>query len=87
MTFAVNLSFNVSLYLSYFDFLLRTVKLVVFTPKSLLRHPVARSSFDEMLPETSFQRMIPDCGPAREIPENVKKLILCTGKVGYIFKV
>ncbi|CDS37066.1 2 oxoglutarate dehydrogenase [Echinococcus multilocularis] len=57
--------------------------LVVFTPKSLLRHPDARSSFDEMLPGTSFQRLIPETGLAREAPENVKKLIFCSGKVYY----
>lgn len=56
-------------------------QLVVFTPKSLLRHPDARSSFDDMLPGTSFQRLIPESGPAREAPENVKKLIFCSGKV------
>uniref|UniRef100_A0A5K3FXF4 2-oxoglutarate dehydrogenase, mitochondrial n=2 Tax=Mesocestoides corti TaxID=53468 RepID=A0A5K3FXF4_MESCO len=57
--------------------------LVVFTPKSLLRHPDARSSFDDMLPGTTFQRLIPEAGPARSAPENVKKLILCSGKVYY----
>ncbi|KAL5107696.1 2-oxoglutarate dehydrogenase-like mitochondrial [Taenia crassiceps] len=60
--------------------------LVVFTPKSLLRHPDARSSFDEMLPGTSFQRLIPEAGPAVEAPENVKKLIFCSGKVYYEIK-
>jgi len=53
--------------------------LVVFTPKSLLRHPLARSSFDEMTPGTSFKAIIPE---DRDI-SNTKKLILCTGKVYY----
>ena len=51
------------------------------TPKSLLRHPECRSSFDEMIPGTEFQRLIPDDGPANKNPENVKKLIFCTGKL------
>uniref|UniRef100_A0AAQ4Q945 2-oxoglutarate dehydrogenase complex component E1 n=1 Tax=Gasterosteus aculeatus aculeatus TaxID=481459 RepID=A0AAQ4Q945_GASAC len=57
--------------------------LIVFTPKSLLRHPEARSSFDEMLPGTHFQRLIPEGGAAAERPEEVKRLIFCTGKVYY----
>uniref|UniRef100_A0A7N5ZQN0 2-oxoglutarate dehydrogenase complex component E1 n=1 Tax=Anabas testudineus TaxID=64144 RepID=A0A7N5ZQN0_ANATE len=57
--------------------------LIIFTPKSLLRHPEARSSFDEMLPGTHFQRLIPEGGPALERPEEVKRLIFCTGKVYY----
>uniref|UniRef100_A0A3B5M598 2-oxoglutarate dehydrogenase complex component E1 n=1 Tax=Xiphophorus couchianus TaxID=32473 RepID=A0A3B5M598_9TELE len=57
--------------------------LIVFTPKSLLRHPDARSSFDGMLPGTHFQRLIPDDGPAAQRPDAVKRLIFCTGKVYY----
>uniref|UniRef100_A0AAX7U3Z0 2-oxoglutarate dehydrogenase complex component E1 n=1 Tax=Astatotilapia calliptera TaxID=8154 RepID=A0AAX7U3Z0_ASTCA len=57
--------------------------LIIFTPKSLLRHPEARSSFDEMLPGTHFQRLIPEVGVAAERPEAVKRLIFCTGKVYY----
>uniref|UniRef100_A0A669ED42 2-oxoglutarate dehydrogenase complex component E1 n=1 Tax=Oreochromis niloticus TaxID=8128 RepID=A0A669ED42_ORENI len=57
--------------------------LIIFTPKSLLRHPEARSSFDEMLPGTHFQRLIPEAGVAAERPEAVKRLIFCTGKVYY----
>uniref|UniRef100_A0A8D0G3V3 2-oxoglutarate dehydrogenase complex component E1 n=1 Tax=Sphenodon punctatus TaxID=8508 RepID=A0A8D0G3V3_SPHPU len=57
--------------------------LIIFTPKSLLRHPEARSSFDEMLPGTHFMRIIPDNGPAAQNPENVKRVIFCTGKVYY----
>uniref|UniRef100_A0A3B5M0K3 oxoglutarate dehydrogenase (succinyl-transferring) n=1 Tax=Xiphophorus couchianus TaxID=32473 RepID=A0A3B5M0K3_9TELE len=58
-------------------------QLIVFTPKSLLRHPDARSSFDGMLPGTHFQRLIPDDGPAAQRPDAVKRLIFCTGKVYY----
>uniref|UniRef100_A0A8I3VUQ2 2-oxoglutarate dehydrogenase complex component E1 n=1 Tax=Callithrix jacchus TaxID=9483 RepID=A0A8I3VUQ2_CALJA len=57
--------------------------LIIFTPKSLLRHPEARSSFDEMLPGTHFQRVIPEDGPAAQNPENVRRLLFCTGKVYY----
>ena len=57
--------------------------LIVMTPKSLLRHPECKSSFDEMIPGTEFQRLIPDDGPANKNPENVKKLIFCTGKIYY----
>ena len=53
------------------------------TPKSLLRLPEARSSFDEMVEGTSFKRVYPEEGLAAEHPEQVKKLIFCTGKVYY----
>lgn len=32
---------------------------------------------------TSFQRMIPEDGPASGAPEQVQRLIFCTGKVYY----
>ncbi|XP_067671132.1 2-oxoglutarate dehydrogenase complex component E1-like [Haliotis asinina] len=57
--------------------------LVVMTPKSLLRLPEARSSFDEMVEGTHFQRFYPENGIAASNADTVKKLILCTGKVYY----
>ncbi|NXF40851.1 ODO1 protein, partial [Nyctibius bracteatus] len=57
--------------------------LIIFTPKSLLRHPEARSSFDDMLPGTHFLRVIPDGGPAAQSPQQVKRVLFCTGKVYY----
>ncbi|XP_061553768.1 2-oxoglutarate dehydrogenase complex component E1 isoform X2 [Phycodurus eques] len=57
--------------------------LIVFTPKSLLRHPEARSSFDLMLPGTHFSRVIPDEGPASAQPAVVKRVVFCTGKIYY----
>nr|CAD7573053.1 unnamed protein product [Timema californicum] len=57
--------------------------LILMTPKSLLRHPEARSSFDEMIENTEFLRVIPDDGPVNNNPESVKKVIFCSGKVFY----
>lgn len=80
---------NCSTPANYFHILRRQIALpfrkplIVMTPKSLLRHPECRSSFDEMLPNTNFRRAIPDEGPASQNPEGVKKLIFCTGKVYY----
>ncbi|KAL6255348.1 hypothetical protein P5V15_013686 [Pogonomyrmex californicus] len=54
--------------------------LVLMTPKSLLRHPMAISNFEEMGPGTSFMHVLPD--PLVK-PGNVKKVLLCTGKVYY----
>jgi 2-oxoglutarate dehydrogenase E1 component len=53
--------------------------LVVLTPKSLLRHPEAMSTLDE-LAEGAFQRVIPDDTVAAD---KVKRILLCSGKVYY----
>ncbi|XP_037660653.1 2-oxoglutarate dehydrogenase-like, mitochondrial isoform X3 [Choloepus didactylus] len=58
-------------------------QLIIFTPKSLLRHPEAKSSFDQMVTGTSFQRVIPEGGAAARAPDQVQRLIFCTGKVYY----
>merc|ERR1719492_241749 len=80
---------NCSTPANYAHMLRRQIKLpfrkplVVMTPKSLLRLPECKSSFDDMLPGTEFKRMILDNGPASENPAAAKKLIFCTGKVYY----
>ena len=51
--------------------------LVLMTPKSLLRHPKVISKKDEFL-EGSFQEVIVD---SSKKSENVRALILCSGKV------
>ncbi|TGZ62946.1 hypothetical protein CRM22_007190 [Opisthorchis felineus] len=57
--------------------------LVLFTPKSLLRHPDCKSPWADMLPGSEFKRYIPESGDAAQNPKAVKKLILCSGKVYY----
>jgi len=52
--------------------------LIVFTPKSLLRHPLAVSTLDEFA-NGSFQEVIDDTIN----PESVTKLVFCTGKFYY----
>jgi 2-oxoglutarate dehydrogenase E1 component len=54
--------------------------LFVMTPKSLLRHPQAVSSLEE-LAEGGFQRIIPDSLPETETPP--RRVLLCSGKVYY----
>lgn len=56
---------------------------VSMSPKSLLRHPMARSPIEEFLPGTKFQRVIPERGEAVNTPDQVNRLIFCTGKVYY----
>ena len=57
--------------------------LIIMTPKALLRHPDAQSSFDEMLPGTQFVRAYKEAGEASQKPEGVKKIVFCSGKVYY----
>ena len=52
--------------------------LIVFTPKSLLRHPKAVSSIEE-LAKGSFREIIDDTVD----PKNVNRLVFCTGKFYY----
>jgi 2-oxoglutarate dehydrogenase E1 component len=55
--------------------------LVVFTPKSLLRAPVAVSP-SEAFTTGRFRRVIPD-EVAEAAPDTVRRVILCSGKVYY----
>ena len=56
--------------------------LIIFTPKSLLRHPDCVSSVKEFT-EGNFQEIIDDSSVA---PKDVKRLIMCTGKIYYDLK-
>ncbi|OGS73024.1 MAG: 2-oxoglutarate dehydrogenase E1 component [Flavobacteria bacterium RIFCSPLOWO2_12_FULL_35_11] len=69
---------------NFFHLLRRQMKrdyrkpLIVFTPKSLLRHPAATSSLEEFS-NGSFQEVIDDTIDKK----NVTKLVFCTGKFYY----
>lgn len=53
--------------------------LVVMSPKSLLRHPKCISPLED-LTKGSFQEVL---GDTYAKPENVKRVLLCTGKIYY----
>ncbi len=55
--------------------------LVVMSPKSMLRHPMAISGLRE-LTDTQFQEVI-DCPESKARPEKIRKVLLCSGKVYY----
>ncbi len=54
--------------------------LVVMSPKSLLRHPLAVSTLDELANGT----FLPAIGEVDELdPKGVKRVVMCSGKVYY----
>ncbi|KAK9458682.1 thiamine diphosphate-binding protein [Lipomyces oligophaga] len=53
--------------------------LILFFSKSLLRHPLARSSLSEFTGDSSFQWIIED--PSVVPKEQTKRVILCSGQV------
>ena len=71
----------------YFHLLRRQAKrsrqrpLILFTPKSLLRHPLATSKLGE-LTTGHFQAVLDDAF-FRKNPERAERLLMCTGKVYY----
>ena len=71
----------------YFHLLRRQVMrrwrkpLIVFAPKSMLRHPDAMSSVAD-LNQDSFRNVLPD----NEV-SNPRRLLLCTGKIGHNLRV
>ena len=70
---------------NFFHLLRRQIKrkirkpLIVFTPKSLLRHPRALSPVDAFTKQ-GFQEIIDD---ETANPEKVRNLVICTGKLYY----
>ncbi|AKM09621.1 2-oxoglutarate dehydrogenase E1 component [Croceicoccus naphthovorans] len=55
--------------------------LIIMTPKSLLRHPMAKSAKEAFLGESHFRRIVSDTTEIAD--KDVKRLVLCSGKVAY----
>ena len=56
--------------------------LIIFTPKSLLRHKLAVSPLADMAEGSTFRFVIPEID-AIAPPEQVKRVVICSGKVYY----
>jgi 2-oxoglutarate dehydrogenase E1 component len=78
---------NITVPANYFHVLRRQMlrpfrkPLVIMTPKSLLRHPLAKSSASEFTGESHFRRIVSDTAEIGD--EKVRRLVLCSGKVAY----
>jgi len=77
---------------NYFHVLRRQVHrefrkpLVIFTPKSLLRHPRAKSpltAFDDVGDDTRFIRVFYEIDQDLVLDDKVRRVIFCSGKVYY----
>ncbi|MCW1381566.1 2-oxoglutarate dehydrogenase E1 component [Novosphingobium sp. KCTC 2891] len=55
--------------------------LIIMTPKSLLRHPLAKSVASEFIGEAHFKRILSDTNGAAD--KDTRKVVLCSGKVAY----
>jgi len=55
--------------------------LIIMTPKSLLRHPMAKSKASDFIGDGHFMRILSD--PTGPVDDKTRKLVLCSGKVAY----
>ena len=55
--------------------------LIIMTPKSLLRHPMAKSKAEEFMGDGHFHRMLSD--PSAPADAKTRRVVLCSGKVAY----
>lgn len=55
--------------------------LIIMSPKSLLRHPLAKSAKSEFVGDHQFRRIVSDTTEIAD--EKVRRLVLCSGKVAY----
>nr|WP_295837806.1 2-oxoglutarate dehydrogenase E1 component [uncultured Azospirillum sp.] len=57
--------------------------LVLFTPKSLLRHKLCISDLSEMGPGTSFHRVLGETANDLAANDKIRRIVVCSGKVYY----
>ena len=55
--------------------------LIIMTPKSLLRHPMAKSETSEFTGKSHFRRILSDTTEIAD--KKIRRLVLCSGKVAY----
>lgn len=55
--------------------------LIIMTPKSLLRHPLAKSVASDFIGDGHFMRILSDTNGAEDA--KTKRVVLCSGKVAY----
>ncbi|HZU63241.1 MAG TPA: 2-oxoglutarate dehydrogenase E1 component [Novosphingobium sp.] len=55
--------------------------LIIMSPKSLLRHPMAKSKAADFIGDGHFMRILSDPTPAEDA--KTKRVVLCSGKVAY----
>ena len=73
---------------NYFHALRRQIRrnfrkpLIVFSPKSLLRHKLAVSKLADFGPGTRFHRVLPEVDPLVD-DADVRRIVFCAGKVYY----
>jgi 2-oxoglutarate dehydrogenase E1 component len=78
---------NITSPANYFHVLRRQMQrpfrkpLIIMTPKSLLRHPLAKSKASDFVGEGHFMRILSDLNPASDA--DTKRVVLCSGKVAY----
>ena len=80
---------NISTPANYFHALRRQMHrnfrkpLIIMEPKSLLRHKLAVSKLEDFGPGSSFHRVIGESTPGLAPEQQIRRVVLCTGKVYY----
>lgn len=78
---------NITIPANYFHVLRRQMlrpfrkPLIIMAPKSLLRHPLAKSTAAEFTGDSHFRRIVSDTTAIAD--DKVRRLVLCSGKVAY----
>ncbi|GGD90679.1 2-oxoglutarate dehydrogenase subunit E1 [Tsuneonella deserti] len=78
---------NITVPANYFHVLRRQMlrpfrkPLIIMTPKSLLRHPMAKSAVGEFTGQSHFRRIVSDTAEIADA--KIRRLVLCSGKVAY----